>query len=93
MGNMLVRGLPERIRRRLESFAESQNLSLNQTLLRLIEAGLQKEETEKEKEERRKEAFRRIRELREEIYRKYGFQEDSAKIIRELRDERAQKYG
>lgn len=88
MSDILVRGLPERVHRQIQRLAESQHSSVNQILVHLITIALKEREKENDADERRREAFRRIRELREEIYRKYGPQEDSTKIIREFRDNR-----
>lgn len=90
MNNVLVRGLSPHVYQRIQSMAKEENLSMNQMFLRLIASSVEKSEAEKEKDERQKEAFRRIREIREEIYQKYGLQDDSTKIIRKFRDSRNQ---
>ena len=88
MADILIRGVPPRMRREIQRKAESRNLSVNQLLLHMIKTTLEQEENEKEKKARQKEAFRRLNELREEIHRKYGLSDDSTKIIREFRDRR-----
>ena len=88
MSDLLIRGIPRDIRNRIQLYADSQNLSVNQFVVRTLKQSIGQMETEKEKEERRKEAFRRIDEIREELYRKHGLFEDSAKLIREDRDSR-----
>ena len=86
MSDLLIRGLPQKIHRAIQRKAESQNVSINQLLIQMIKADLQRGETEQEEEARRKEAFRRIRELREENFRQFGLSDDSTKLIREDRD-------
>lgn len=90
MGNVLVRGLPPRVHKEIQRFASAENLSTNQVLIRLITMAIEQMEREKEKREREEEAFRRIKGMREAIYRKRGLLDDSAKIIREFRDNRNQ---
>ena len=92
MSNVLVRGLPRRVQERIQRYAHSQDLSVNQMLVRWIISMADHVENQEEKEEREKEAFRRIREIREEIRRKYGKQEDSAKLLKEIREERMKRY-
>ena len=88
MGDVLIRGLSSRVRSRIQKLAKSENLSVNQVFLKLISLSVERLEKEEEEEERRKEAFHRVAELREELHRKYGKFEDSAKLIREDRDNR-----
>ena len=92
MSNVLVRGIPEKVRRRIDKMARQENLSSNQLMVRLITQAIEKADLEREEEERRSEAFRGIERLREKIYKKYGKQEDSTKIIRQMRDERAKRF-
>lgn len=91
MSNVLVRGLPENIHRKIQKMAEAGNLSVNQVMVRLLAEAVEQEKEKKEDEGRHREAFRRLNELREEMYRKYGKQEDSTKIIREMREERTRR--
>lgn len=84
MANILLRGIPKTLHKEIEEIAHSENLSMNQLLLRLISEGLKT----KEKREREKEAFYRLNQIREELHEKYGLSEDSTKIIREFRDHR-----
>lgn len=88
MSDILIRGVPQRIHQEIQKKAASQNLSVNQLLIQIIKADLERGESEREKGVRRSEAFHRIEKLREEILRQYGPQEDSTKIIREFRDKR-----
>ncbi|HXV27923.1 MAG TPA: hypothetical protein VD913_03065, partial [bacterium] len=88
MSNLLIRGLQPRIRREIQKLAEAENLSINQEVLRLIAWALEQAEKQRVMEEERAEAFRRIREIREANFRKYGVTEDSTKLIREDRDSR-----
>ena len=88
MINVLVRGLPERYHRKIEKIASRENWSVNQTLIRLITQALEQFESEREKDRQRHEAFRRVEEIRKEIYEKYGSFDDSTKLIREDRDSR-----
>ena len=91
MSNLLVRGLPQNIHQRIQEIAESENLSVNQLLVRLLIEAVRAEEKEEEEAEKRRKAFRRLKELRDQIRRKYGKQEDSVKIIRQMREERLKK--
>ncbi len=88
MSNLLIRGLPPRVHQKIQKLAVVENLSVNQEVIRLISMALEQAETEKEREARRRDAFQRIREIREENYRIYGLSEDSTKLIREDRDSR-----
>ena len=91
MDNALIRGISKRNRLQIQKFAKLQNLSVNQVFLRVIDVGLEHLDEEMNKAEHRKQAFRRLRELREELRRKYGKQEDSTKLIRQMRDERSRR--
>lgn len=86
MSDFLVRHFPRGVEGRVRQYASRENLSRNQFFLQLVQKGLEQMETEKERKERQREAFRCIRELREEIYRKYGRFEDSSHWIREDRE-------
>lgn len=88
MGDILIRGVPRQTRSRIQRKAESQNLSMNQFLLRFIQENLREEETEEEKRRRHEEAFRRMDEIRGRLRRKYGRFDDSTKLIREDRESR-----
>jgi len=88
MSNVLVRGLPEGIHRRIEKMAESQNLSINQLMVRFIIEGAEQAETEEKGRRRDEDAFKRLREFQERTWQKYGISEDSTKMIREFRDNR-----
>jgi plasmid stability protein len=88
MSNLLIRGLPSKVHQKIKKLAVVENLSVNQEVICLLAAALEQAETEKEREARRRDAFRRIREIREENYRIYGLSEDSTKLIREDRDTR-----
>jgi hypothetical protein len=88
MSNVLVRGLPEKVRIRIQKMADGENLSVNQMLIQLIVTAINISEKQKRRDEREQEAFRRLDEFREEMYRKYGMFDDSAKLIREDRDSR-----
>jgi hypothetical protein len=88
MSNVLVRGLPEKVHNRIQKLADEENLSVNQMLVQLIVSAVNGSEKEKQRDEREREAFRRLNEIREEIYRKHGLLDDSAKLIREDRDSR-----
>ena len=87
MSSVLVRGLRFKTRRRIQHFAEKQNLSANQVLLKVIDEGLNQVEKKLEKEAHEKSIYQQILELREEIYRKHGAPKtDSTQLIREDRD-------
>jgi len=91
MRNVLVRGLPEEVHRQFEKIAESQNLSVNQLMVRLLIEGMKRSKAEEEKRKEWGEAIQRLKEIREENYRKYGKQEESWKLIREAREERSRR--
>ena len=93
MSDMLIRGISERLRRLIARLATSQNLSMNQKALRLLEDAVKREQSQDEEGEERANVFRKIEKLREELRAKYGKQEDSAKLIRQMRDERSRKLG
>ncbi|OGW84459.1 MAG: hypothetical protein A3C35_02920 [Omnitrophica bacterium RIFCSPHIGHO2_02_FULL_46_11] len=88
MSDVLIRGISRPIHIRIQKFAQSRNLSVNQMLIELIERAVKNFEEVEEQEKSRQEAFERARRLREEIYRKYGKFDDSTKLIREDRDNR-----
>lgn len=86
MSDVLVRGLTPRVHKQIQQFAESQNLSVNQVLVQFIREAVEEMEKRRKKEKGGQEAFRRIREIREEIHQKYGPFEDSTRWIREDRE-------
>jgi plasmid stability protein len=86
VSNLLIRGLSDGVRRKIQRLAAAENLSINQEVIRLIVMALEQAEGKKEMEERRAEAFRRIRELRKQFHQKYGMLDDSTKLIREDRE-------
>ncbi len=88
MSDLLIRGLSPRVHQKIQKLAVSENLSVNQEVIRLIAMALEQAEKNRDIEERRAEAFRRIHEIREENFRKFGLSEDSTKLIREDRDSR-----
>lgn len=88
MSNLLLRGLSGKEHARLRHQAYSQNLSVNQYMLKLIRSTLNRPDKDQEKEARHAEAFRRLDEMRERLHRKYGLMDDSTKLIREDRDSR-----
>ncbi|HLD50559.1 MAG TPA: hypothetical protein VJC08_05105 [bacterium] len=91
MSNFLIRGISIRLRQRIQKFAERRNLSTNQLLLEIIDREIERMEGNVDEEKQRAEAFKRMKELREELSRKYGKQEDSTKLIRQMRDERSRR--
>ena len=88
MSNLLVRGISPIVYRKIQKMAQKENLSMNQAIIRLIASGLEGVETEEEREKQLRETFRRLKEIREANFRKYGRSEDSTKLIREDRDSR-----
>lgn len=86
MSAMIIRGLSKRIHQRIQKLAKSRNTSINQTLLRIIHDEIDRIEGRVNEEERRAQAFERMKQLRDEIRRKYGKFDDSTKLIREDRD-------
>ena len=88
MSNILVRGIAKPIHVRIQKFAESRNLSINQLLIQLIEKSVRNLEEAEEREKERAEVFERSERLREEMRRKYGKFDDSTKLIRKFRDRR-----
>jgi len=93
MKNFLIRGISIRLYQKVQKFSRERNLSANQLLLDIIDREIERMEGNVDEEKQRAEAFRRLREIREELSRKYGKQEDSTKLIREMRDERSRKLG
>ncbi len=91
MSNILVRGLPPKIHRKIQILAEEGNQSINQIMIQLVTWAVEKKADGQRAEDKRAEAFRRIREFQNQMYQKYGVQEDSTKIIREERDRRAER--
>ena len=91
MSNFLIRGISIGLRQRLQKFAKRRNLSTNQLLLEIIDREIERMEGNVDEEKQRAEAFKRMKELREELSRKYGKQEDSTKLIRQMRDERSRR--
>ena len=87
--SMIIRGLPPKTRFKIQRMARSENLSMNQMIVRLLLQAVAHSEREKDEKAIRSEAFRRLDEFRERRYRKYGKMEDSTKIIREFRDNRS----
>ena len=92
MSNFLIRGIPRSAHERIQRYARSQNLSLNQILVRWFLSFIEQVEEREEKERREKEAFRRIREIREEIARRPGKRMNSLKLLKEARKERMRRY-
>lgn len=90
MSDILIRGIPKPIHEEVQKWAADENLSVNQMLLNVIKNAVEKREQQKKSDKRQTEAFRRLQEFRERMYRKYGLQEDSTKIIRHFRDTRNQ---
>lgn len=86
--NILIRGLSKRIHDRIQKLAKARNASVNQTLVRLIEDEIERQNGEIDQEQRHRRAFERIDQLREELRKKYGKFDDSTKLIREDRDSR-----
>ena len=88
MRNVLIRGLPDKIHNRIQKLADKRNASVNQVLVQLVIRSLKDVQEREDKEAERDKIFKRIHELREAHYRKYGKSEDSAKMVREMREER-----
>lgn len=88
MADIILRGLAKQTHSKIQRMARSENLSMNQMVARLLLKAIAVTEKEREKEKERTDVFRRIDELRERMYHKYGLFEDSAKLIREDRDSR-----
>ena len=91
MSNFLLRGISIRLRHRIQKLSLKRNLSANQLLLEIIDREIERMEGNVNQEKQRAAAFRRMEELREELRRKYGKQEDSAKLIRQMRDDRSRR--
>ena len=90
--NILIRGIPVMIYRKIQKKAEEKDLSINQMLNRFIVDAMEGEEKKREQEEQRREAYHRIKQLQAEMGRKYGTFDDSTKIIREMRDTRGSQW-
>ena len=88
MKNILIRGISREFKHSLERFVSSGNLSMNQTIVKVLISGIQRHQRKKEEKRCREEAIRRIDEIREEIYQKHGWLDDSTKYIRQDRDSR-----
>lgn len=92
--NVLVRGVPDELYERIQKLAHDQNLSINQTMLQLIDFSLDQIGRDEKREKQHKEACKRIRELHQEVYqarrKSSAPEEDSVKIIRRFRDTRNQ---
>ena len=90
--NMLIRGLPESLHRKIQRMAKSHNTSVNKIALRFMAHGVLTQEQIREKQDRDDDLYRRIDEFREGMRKKYGIQPDSAEIVRRLRDERTRHW-
>ena len=88
MSDILIRGIPQNVRNRIQHYADLQNLSVNQYVLLALKRDIEQRERDKEKEKRRRETFKRIDEIREAIYKRHGLLDDSTKLIREDRNNR-----
>ena len=77
MADLLIRGFPESAKRRVERIARKRNSSVNKTIIYLLMHGLTSTRGTEQSKEDRDAAFRRVRELRDELHQKYGKQEDS----------------
>lgn len=86
MSNFLIRGIPSRLQRQIQQWADKENLSVNQLFIRLVREAIGSRKKMEEEEEKKKDVFQRIEELREKIYRRHGLLDDSTKLIREDRD-------
>lgn len=88
MSDILIRGVSKRIHAWIQKLAKSRNASVNQTILDLFQDEMVRMDKEISEEERHARAFERTRQLREEIWKKYGKFDDLTKLIREDRDSR-----
>ena len=88
MNAILVRGLPQAVRKRIQKLASAENLSLNQAVIRLLMAALKRLNEDRQEGLRRQEVFERIERLRLKLRQRYGKFDDSTKLIREDRDSR-----
>lgn len=86
--NMLIRGIPLKYKTKIEKIAQSKNLSVNQVMVQLVIQSMKSEEEKQKAVIRQREAIRRLREMREAMYKKYGMSNDSVQMIREMRDSR-----
>ena len=86
MSNFLIRGIPPRLQRQMQQWADKENLSVNQLFIRLVREAIGSRKKMEEEEKAKEDVFQRIKELRERIYKRNGKMEDSAKLIREDRD-------
>ena len=84
----ILRGLSPKTRLIIRRLANRKNLSMNQMMIYMLDEAANlagKRELEDKDNER---IFDRVRELREQIRKKYGKQEEGWKLIREDRDSR-----
>lgn len=86
MSNFLVRGIPPRLYREMQNWAETENLSLNQLFVRFVHEAVEARKKANKVEEEKKDVFQRIEEMREAIYKRHGLLKDSTRFIREDRD-------
>ena len=86
--NILVRGLSRKMHAKIQKLAKEEDLSVNQEVMRMLNIAIEKKEIQSMKRKKNSEAFKRLMELREELYKKYGMFEDSTHLIREDRDSR-----
>jgi hypothetical protein len=87
MSNVLIRGLSPHLYRDIQKYADSEDLSINQVMLRLIRERMNQIYEKQEEKIQNGDVFQRIRELREKIARRNRGKrmEDSVKIIRRMR--------
>ena len=86
--NMLIRGVPMKCKTKIEKIAQSKNLSVNQVLVQFVIRYAEEEGKEQSADARQREAIGRLRQMRENMRRKYGISNDAVRWIREDRDSR-----
>lgn len=91
MSNLLLRGLTMKLRITLQRIAARRNLSLNQTAMIMMASGIEHENITIKRQREREQAFRRIKELRQKIFKKHGYKQDSLKLLHEARMERERR--
>lgn len=88
MSQVLIRRVPRFAYAQLQRISRLQDLSRNQLLVRLMIATIKNNLQNKDDRERHSENFRKLLELRREIYEAHGRFDDSTALIREDRDSR-----
>ncbi len=88
MGDLLIRGVSVRVKQKLRRMAMKRHMSVNRILLEQLDKWEEYEDQDKTADEKQAEAIKRLNEIRQETYKKYGLSNIAVKYIREGRDSR-----